>query len=483
MPTPTNLRSSLTQDSFLNIWLAYQSSPFGSKPVSYYTIYNFVTWTNPVPITSDRNANTAPTINALSNGTIFLAWVSNRTGNEQVWYKTYTNGVWSLEYQLTSNASPDKAPSAAHDLKGNIWVFYQRVVISNSILYYRVYTPGVGWSSEVQLTTESNPIDILPSATVTFNGWVWVVWSSFRTGSYQTFSKYFNGTVWSPDNHLITYKGDDLSPTILQTGDGTVWVAWSRDIPLSGGSFEADIYYANSTNLGSSWSASTAITNSVSFDDFSPSLIESALNQRLYIFWSSDMPAATDYNIFYEVSLPILIHDLAVTSVGVNQHKLYPGGFKSIGQSGIVLINGTVTNLGNFPELAQTSIYANSTLLSSSSFSLLPSQSQTVYASWNTTKWKPGCYQIIVAVAPVPGEVATSNDMLIGGPVHILPLGDIDQDGSVTFIDASVVALAFQSTPGSPNWNIYADMNFDGVVDFLDVSTMALNYGVTTPPC
>ena len=64
--------------------------------------------------------------------------------------------------------------------------------------------------------------------------------------------------------------------------------------------------------------------------------------------------------------------------------------------------------------------------------------------------------------------------------MHIIPLGDVDQDGSVDIIDASIVALAFGSTPGMHYWNPYADINDNGIIDIIDVSVMALNFGVVT---
>jgi hypothetical protein len=485
LSTPTNLRPSTTQDKFLNIWLAYESAPFGANPQSYYTIYNFIAWTSPVPITLDRNKNLSPDIDALSNGTIFLAWVSNRTGHDNLWYKSYNNGVWSAESQLTTTTSTDGTPSVVQDFSGNIWVFWSRQVLTgNSNLFYRLFTPGSGWSGEVALTTESNPIDILPSATVTADGRVWVIWSSFRTKvGYQLFIKFFNGASWSPDTQVLSYNGDDIGPTILQSGDGALWVAWSRDISLPGGGFTGNIYYVNSTNLGSTWSTPTPITNSLTFDSFSPAMLWSSLNQRLYLFWSSNSPAGLDFTIWYEISTAILIHDLAVTSTAFDQHKLFPGGLKSVNMSGIVRINATISNLGNYQDLAQTSVYANSTVLGSYSFSLLAGQSQLINTNWNTTGFKPGCYQITVRVAPAPGEVLTSNDVMVGGWVHILPFGDVDMDGTVNFIDASTVALAFQSSPGSPRWNPYADIDGDGFVSFLDVSAMAINYGILTGTC
>ena len=59
-------------------------------------------------------------------------------------------------------------------------------------------------------------------------------------------------------------------------------------------------------------------------------------------------------------------------------------------------------------------------------------------------------------------------------------MGDVEQDGNVDIIDASTVALAFQTTPGTPHWNPYADINGNGIVDIIDVSIMAKNFGVVT---
>jgi len=38
------------------------------------------------------------------------------------------------------------------------------------------------------------------------------------------------------------------------------------------------------------------------------------------------------------------------------------------------------------------------------------------------------------------------------------PLGDVDGDGHVTMADATIIANAFGSTPGSPNWDLRADI-------------------------
>jgi len=56
-------------------------------------------------------------------------------------------------------------------------------------------------------------------------------------------------------------------------------------------------------------------------------------------------------------------------------------------------------------------------------------------------------------------------------------LGDIDGDGKVDLKDLTLLAKAYGSTPGKPNWNPLCDLNHDGVVDLTDLVTVATCYG------
>jgi|GEM_PF-1153284 hypothetical protein len=57
------------------------------------------------------------------------------------------------------------------------------------------------------------------------------------------------------------------------------------------------------------------------------------------------------------------------------------------------------------------------------------------------------------------------------------PPWDTTQDGAVNMHDISIVARAFGSSPGSPNWNPAADVNGDGVVNMNDLSMVARHLG------
>jgi len=54
---------------------------------------------------------------------------------------------------------------------------------------------------------------------------------------------------------------------------------------------------------------------------------------------------------------------------------------------------------------------------------------------------------------------------------------DINNDGCVDIYDIIIVAVAFGSSEGSPNWNPTADINGDKTVDIYDLITVAANFG------
>jgi hypothetical protein len=62
-------------------------------------------------------------------------------------------------------------------------------------------------------------------------------------------------------------------------------------------------------------------------------------------------------------------------------------------------------------------------------------------------------------------------------------MGDVDRDGNVSDIDVNLIAAAYGTTPGSPNWNPDADVNEDLKVDLHDLHVCTLDYGMNIWTC
>jgi hypothetical protein len=71
----------------------------------------------------------------------------------------------------------------------------------------------------------------------------------------------------------------------------------------------------------------------------------------------------------------------------------------------------------------------------------------------------------------------TIHPTLMHGTITLYKDPDVDRNHTVDVVDLATVAIAYSSTPTSPNWNAAADINNDGVVNVLDLAFVAINYG------
>ncbi len=474
MNTTLNTNPSVTEDNLGRLWLVYQSTALLASPKIYYKVFNGLTWTAEQTITSDPNKNIAPAILTLNNGTLLVAWTSNRTGTKQVFYKTNNGGIWSQDTQLVSSTAIDTDPNLAQDATGRIWVVWERDIGSTANIYY-LTIQGSTKSPVIQLTTDTAP-NVLPSITVGLDGKTWITWSSLRTGNYEIWYTILSAPgAPHVELQLTNDKTTDQNPDVVQARDGSTYIVWSKEIKVATNVFESDLFYQVTTDNGLTWSLEVALTSSLNFDDFAPSVVQRSDN-RLWLFWTSDMPAGTDFNIFYEFSSQIQVHNLAVTSL-VATPITFP-------QRNITVINATIADRGDFSETTTFTITANSTTLLSNTVTLSVGQTQNIIFSWNTTTYNPGCYLVKAALAPVPGEtVPLQADDSMTLRLHILYRGDLNMDGVVNIIDVAILAAHYATTAGSPNFLPAADLDRDGVINIIDLAILANNYGKSIPLC
>jgi len=185
--------------------------------------------------------------------------------------------------------------------------------------------------------------------------------------------------------------------------------------------------------------------------------------------------ANKENNVFYDgiISItPAIIRDVAILNVTAYPSAVYAGR--------IVNITVLTANNGNMTETFNVKIYANTTVIGVQTVNLDPWSNITLTFYWNTSGLTPGDNFIIWAEASnVPGEFNTENNIFTDGYVKIKMLGDINGDGTINVFDIVIWTTAFDSKPGSPNWNSDADMNNDGVIDIFDGVVIGVNFGKT----
>jgi hypothetical protein len=411
---------------------------------------------------------------------------------------------WSTPLQITSTSLNDTVPTAAVGRDGTIWLVWTRVNATNpnvpmgEQLYYKIWKNGV-WSQDTQLTSDSNQ-NFGSSIVAAKDGIIRVTFSKGAAGSiYQLYEKTYNGTVWTSDTQIVSSSSTDVHPSMIQDRNGTLWLIWGRLIVVSSLVQYYILFGKYSYNLGQTWSSEiqltpTPPTGGPYYDSYQPSAVQSTYGVKpIWIFYTSNYNAGSNYYIYAVESTGIgSVHDVTITGLSESNNLgtswEYPGGLKSIGQSAIVTIIVTISNIGDFAETVTAALTAtNTTNVSIGTKTNLvgPGNSWNFYYYWNTTNVKPARFGLSVSITPLSGETLGNmgdNYFSRTNQVHIIPLGDIDQDGSVTITDVSVFFYdyGYSSSCNCGRWNPYADIDNKGIIDVIDVSIASANYGTFT---
>jgi hypothetical protein len=152
-----------------------------------------------------------------------------------------------------------------------------------------------------------------------------------------------------------------------------------------------------------------------------------------------------------------------------------------IGQGFNCNLTVNVVDNGEYAETFRVTAYANAMAISFRQVSNLNVMCPLLLTfTWETTNLSKGNYTLSAYAWPVPSETSISDNNVTGGTVYVGTPGDLNGDGTVDIYDAIKLAGAFNSNPGSLNWNPNSDVNDDNVVDIYDAIILAGNYGKTT---
>jgi hypothetical protein len=175
------------------------------------------------------------------------------------------------------------------------------------------------------------------------------------------------------------------------------------------------------------------------------------------------------------VTSPQGVHDVAVTNVTTSKDGCRP--MPTVGDDSFVKVNVTVLNKGNFTETFNVTLYANSTVVDTQTVTGLASGTQTVlYYKWNVTGWAHGNYTISAYAGPVSGDINPADNTYTDGNIKVVIPGDINGSGVVDIYDAIILSNAYNSKPGSSNWNPNSDLKADEVIDIYDAIILANHY-------
>lgn len=219
------------------IWVVWASDRTGNYDLYYKTSADLgASWSEDTQLTLHTDSDLKPVIRQLSDESIWVVWASSRSGSYDLYQKTSSdNGVsWSEETRLTESSSLDKMPSLAQMSDGTIWLVWASDRTGNYDLYHMTsFNFGASWSGASRLTN-SPEIDSNPYILQTIDGRIWVFWSLRKTSATATDDIYYmysadDGVTWSDSFQFTSDKYDDIWPSATQTRLVNIWVVWASD--------------------------------------------------------------------------------------------------------------------------------------------------------------------------------------------------------------------------------------------------------------
>lgn len=209
------------------------------------------------------------------DGTLVVAWFSDRGGNSDIYITTTKNGRdWTPPTRVTTNAGGDFYPNLYQDAQGLFhltWFRWSAFYVGH--IMYNTSVDGVTWNTatEVQATNEPNVDDWVPTITGTNDGTILIYFvSKARNANNPQNDIYLAvkkpaAVAFDPVVPVTTINSTtmhDHLPFAARTG-ATVYLVWERhdlsqETPWLNP--KSDLFYASSAD-GKTWAAPVKITN------------------------------------------------------------------------------------------------------------------------------------------------------------------------------------------------------------------------------
>jgi hypothetical protein len=528
-----NQEPAALQASDGTIWLAWsQHSKTTSQDKLYYRtmIRSGGVWANSTSTLLTTNTKEiTPSLGQLDRNTIILVWAENQTRYYHLVYEEYSlgNQTWSSSFNITTSAASDTFPSVAVARNGTSWLFWNRQVGNDTQIYYKTLTNGA-WSGETKLTSGPN-VNLYPSATIGRDGRVMLAYSSGSGGAYQImYNTYTTGWgVPQPATPLSTSGNSDKHPAIVQDRNGTSWLFWERVIQITTTLFTFKIFGKSDANYGQNWitDSENQLTNDAQqVTDQHPAAIQSVRDKSVWVVYSTNIANNGEFDLYVLKAIIAPVHDVLVLGLtispatcligitfvcfNVNPLLIYAGGYTNnfavcpgppifgcpVNESPNVTVVVILWNRGDFNETVSLSLKATASStqpISTQTATVLAGNQTYVSINWNTNTVRPARYGFSVnATLPLSEQTAFNKpDGLysISNQVHLLPLGDVEQDGAVTITDVSIILYdygfsCYNVIACSPRYIAaqYGDANGSGIIDIVDVGVVINNFGIIT---
>jgi hypothetical protein len=239
-------------------------------------------WYHETRLTTALGGAHSPKLAASGNNIHLTFWdTRNTVGGSAIFYKSSTNSglTWSTDVQV-SQQSNSGAPEIAVSANFVHFVWMAQVSPSNYEIFYRNYDTMMStFSPETKLTNDGN-LSLGPKIAVS-GMIVHIIWlDQMGAGGLYYMNSTDGGFTWNSPVLLATSISGWYDFVTFGTDVHVVWSDKRHVTDWNNPNIE--IYYRNSTNSGISWNPEIRITNESSVSN-QPAIANSA--NKLNVFW------------------------------------------------------------------------------------------------------------------------------------------------------------------------------------------------------
>jgi hypothetical protein len=248
------------------------------------------------------NTQEDPSIAVDNNEKIYIAWSDDRDGDDDIYISNSTDGGNSFSPNVKINNETSstwhREPSLAVDAAGVIYVTWAKSISGDSNISFSYSTDGGNTFSENKTVNDdtSGMTQWHPCLTVGDSGDIFIVWEDSRDSSNDIYfaNSTDSGNTFSPNKKINDDVGTNpqWKPCISAFGVKTIYIAW-EDNRIN----ERDIYFTNSTDSGGTFSPNKKVNDGIrnAWRYQTSTAVDDEGN--IYVVWADDRNG--DWDIYF----------------------------------------------------------------------------------------------------------------------------------------------------------------------------------------
>lgn len=306
---PKQHQSSIVMGGNGNIYVAWVDRRNGDPDI--YFTYSEDSGDSFLPnkrVNDDKNMSDqyAPSIAVDDTGNIYIAWEDYRNDDMDIYFANSTDGGNTFSANKKVNDDIFNAfqysPQIGADGDGLVYIVWEDSRNGRNDIYFTRSTDGGNtFSNNIKVNDDTgNDRQRSPSMTIDDTGFILIAWEDDRNGDYDIyFAKSIDGGNSFLPNIMVNDNvvGDHFDPSIAVDEAGTIYICWLDGRPPW---LHSEIYFANSTNGGITFSISRNVIDDSSEADQDDPSIASGNAGSVYIVWRDERNADSD--IFFTQS-------------------------------------------------------------------------------------------------------------------------------------------------------------------------------------